>query len=756
MNTKQGDRKTGVLSVIIVLLLVSVVGVIPVFAAAPSNDDIASATVVGSLPYSDANNTSEATVEGSEPTYACGNSVGATVWYSFTPFSTGEYFVNTSGSDFSDVLHVFEKTGMILVECGYGGNSTDSQVVFTATAGTTYLISAGGNYSLTGNLTLNIDQLGSFSTCAAVVDIPGAKCDALEALYTTTNGSSWTENTRWLTSDHICTWFGVKCHDGALVSLALNSNNLDGDLSTVDLTSLVNLNMVNLYYNSLTGDMSTVIGYLPTSIVYLRLYGNGFTGTIPAGIASFSALFDLNLSANQLSGDIAVVFSNLPVGISNLDLRYNNFFGTIPPAAASLTGLWTLDLTKNLLSGDLPSVIGNLPTSLGVIILSMNNFTGTIPSGISGFPNLYFLSLGDNQLDGDLGTIIGYLPTSLTHLSLRENIFSGTIPVGISGLSALRHLDLDSNQLIGDLSTIIGYLPMSMESLFLANNDFTGTIPAGISSLTNLVQFSIANNAGLSGTIPLDIIGLSLIYFNFQNTFLCEPGDVSYDTWKSGVATYYSGYCTPAASLLFEDDFETGDFSLWTRFNDGNGYLYPCMDAAINGTYGACVDRGTDKRKQLIDETPINQTKYNVRFNIDMNALSMTEGTRFRFVQVKMGSERPFFIVVKYQGGQYLIQLNTLLDDLTKVKTGWYLLSDAPHTLEVTWSAAAASGTDDGIAALFLDDVLLETRVGLDSDTIYVDTFKIGFTSRLDGKPISGIFYLDDIATANDGHIGLP
>ena len=217
-----------------------------------------------------------------------------------------------------------------------------------------------------------------------------------------------------------------------------------------------------------------------------------------------------------------------------------------------------------------------------------------------------------------------------------------------------------------------------------------------------------------------------------------------------------AGKDCPSLVFLFEDDFETGDFSLWTRFNDGNGYLYPCTDAAMHGTWGACVDRGTDKRKQLIDETPVNQTTYNVRFNIDMNSLSMVVGERFRFIQVKMGPERPFFIVAKYESGQYLIQLNTLRDDLTKAKTGWYPLSDAPHTIEIDWQQASVAGANDGWVELYLDGSLLETKSGLDNDTIYVDTFKIGFTSRLDGKAISGIFYLDDIATSNSGYIGLP
>jgi hypothetical protein len=229
-------------------------------------------------------------------------------------------------------------------------------------------------------------------------------------------------------------------------------------------------------------------------------------------------------------------------------------------------------------------------------------------------------------------------------------------------------------------------------------------------------------------------------------------------TGCSPVGSSDSGYADPgAAGTLFWDDFETGDFSQWTRYNDGRGFLYPCTDAAINGTWGACVERGTnDKRKQLIDETPVDQTTFAARFSFDINSLSMSEGERFRFVQTKMGAHRPFFIVLKYQGGQYYIQLNTLSDDLTKTKSGWHLLTDAPHTIEIDWQAASSDGANDGFAELYLDDVLLEALTGLDNDTIFVESFRIGFTSRLGGKSISGIFYIDDVVTSNAGHIDLP
>ena len=205
--------------------------------------------------------------------------------------------------------------------------------------------------------------------------------------------------------------------------------------------------------------------------------------------------------------------------------------------------------------------------------------------------------------------------------------------------------------------------------------------------------------------------------------------------------------------ILFEDDFENNNFDAWTRFNDGSGFLYTCGQAAIHGSYGACVERGTnDKRKQLIDETPTNEITFNARFNFDINNLSMTTGERFRFMQFKMDALRPAFIVLKYDSGVYSIQLNTLLDDLTKVKTGWVVLPNAPTTIEVDWQQSSGESANDGFARLYLNDALQAELTGLDNFTLSITSFRMGFTSRLAGKSISGIFYIDDVAT----NTGLP
>ena len=220
-----------------------------------------------------------------------------------------------------------------------------------------------------------------------------------------------------------------------------------------------------------------------------------------------------------------------------------------------------------------------------------------------------------------------------------------------------------------------------------------------------------------------------------------DPTPASY-TWTKG-------------GIIFWDDYELNDFSRWTRINSGSGFLYTCVQADITDSFGACVERGdNDKRKQLIDDSPANETTFSARFNFDINSLSMTTGERFRFMQFKMDAERPAFIVLKYDAGVYSIQLNTLRDDFTKVKTGWVTLPDAPTTIEVEWQQS--SGADDGFAKLYLDGVLQDERTGLDNDQITITSFRMGFTSKLAGKSISGIFYIDDVATSNGGYIGIP
>ena len=65
--------------------------------AAPTNDDISGATAMGTLPYSNQQDSLTATVNPADPTPTCGAPNNFSVWYAFTSTSTGFLQATTGG-----------------------------------------------------------------------------------------------------------------------------------------------------------------------------------------------------------------------------------------------------------------------------------------------------------------------------------------------------------------------------------------------------------------------------------------------------------------------------------------------------------------------------------------------------------------------------------------------------------------------------------------------------------------------------------
>jgi hypothetical protein len=135
----------------------------------PPNDNFANAVPITTLPAQFSATTDSATTEPGEPTrFNCGGvmtTVDNTVWYSFTPTTTGYVALDTFLSDagYDTVLAVY--TGSAVnslnpVVCNQdtdtpgGGGSIQSRVTFNAAAGTTYRIQVGGSQGTFGNLVL--------------------------------------------------------------------------------------------------------------------------------------------------------------------------------------------------------------------------------------------------------------------------------------------------------------------------------------------------------------------------------------------------------------------------------------------------------------------------------------------------------------------------------------------------------------------------------------------------------------------------
>lgn len=281
-------------------------------------------------------------------------------------------------------------------------------------------------------------------SCAGVSQIPLAECQALEALYASTNGAQWYDKAGWTTTNTPCSWYGVTCQAGRVSQLALNDNNLAGPLPT-QLGDLTQLRTLNLKRNAITGSVPVGISNL-AQIQTLDLSENSLSGAIPTQVGSLAALQTLNLSNNQLTGAIPTQLAGL-TALQTLNLSTNQLTGQIPPVIGGMVSLRSLALNNNQLTGQIPTALGNL-TNLQQLLLANNSLTGSIPTNLGGLGNLSQLVLARNQLSGQIPAQLGSL-SRLTVLMLNGNRLTGAIPASLGNLSNLFDLWLNSNALSG-------------------------------------------------------------------------------------------------------------------------------------------------------------------------------------------------------------------------------------------------------------------------------------------------------------------
>jgi hypothetical protein len=127
-------------------------------AAPPTNDDFGSATVVGSLPFSDTGSTVESTTPASDP-HSCLDRAANSVWYAFTPAADVTVEFDTFGSDFDTVLSAYTgaQGSLTQIACNDDTDGLQSKIKWQATAGTEYHVMLNGFFGYTGNFMLHAD-----------------------------------------------------------------------------------------------------------------------------------------------------------------------------------------------------------------------------------------------------------------------------------------------------------------------------------------------------------------------------------------------------------------------------------------------------------------------------------------------------------------------------------------------------------------------------------------------------------------------
>jgi len=128
----------------------------------PVNDSFSSAIVLAGNSGSTNGTNINATKQSGEPNHAA-NTGGSSIWYRWTPASGGQVTLNTLGSTFDTLLGVYTGSSVgsltvVATNDDISLNYLQSQVTFTAVAGTTYRIAVDGYDGDIGMVTLNWAQ----------------------------------------------------------------------------------------------------------------------------------------------------------------------------------------------------------------------------------------------------------------------------------------------------------------------------------------------------------------------------------------------------------------------------------------------------------------------------------------------------------------------------------------------------------------------------------------------------------------------
>ena len=347
-----------------------------------------------------------------------------------------------------------------------GGRNFNSRVTITLEPGDYTIEATTYEQPAMGDFTLTVRGVGLLDDRSA-----------LTALYDSTDGDNWFNNTNWLTDAPLDEWHGVIIDiDGRVSELNLNHNLLIGELPP-ELSNLTNLKTLNLRVNRLTGEIPHQLGEL-TNLIRIDLSNNQLAGSIPVELGNLTNLTGLYLGQNLLAGDIPAELGRLTnLRVLYLDGNELTLSNEALSGISNLVNLEALGLASNRLSGEIPTELSNL-NKLEQLRLSDNQLTGVIPLELIRLANMEWLQLGRNQLTGVIPSELGDL-TDLEILDLAENRLTGQIPDRLGDLTLLESLHLDGNQLTGGIPSALSGLT-ALHELYLAGNRLTGCIPQAL------------------------------------------------------------------------------------------------------------------------------------------------------------------------------------------------------------------------------------------------------------------------------------
>jgi hypothetical protein len=305
---------------------------------------------------------------------------------------------------------------------------------------------------------------------------------------------SWKSKYSWLTTDHECTWHGVKCGtDGS------------SSFSGTDTSFASVVTYINLQANNLQGSLPSELAHL-RDLASLQIQGNSLVGSIPVTLSKLDRLHTLFLDGNFFTGGLPFDIGHLK-RIQAIDVSNNSLRGKIPDSIGEAATLQDLRLTSNEFTGSFPADVSGLH-KLETLLAGNNELFGTLPTNLCNLPSLIFVHIYENELSGHVPE---FQSTLLEQLHLDSNALTGHIPL-FKATKSLRQLRLERNKLSGTIPVHVGD-NVALEQLWLFNNKLSGALPHELGRLEKLVSFRIQGNS-FTGTVPNAVCDLKLYALN--------------------------------------------------------------------------------------------------------------------------------------------------------------------------------------------------------------------------------------------------
>jgi RHS repeat-associated protein len=209
--------------------------------------------------------------------------------------------------------------------------------------------------------------------------------------------------------------------------------------------------------------------------------------------------------------------------------------------------------------------------------------------------------------------------------------------------------------------------------------------------------------------------------------------------------------------LAFADDFESGDLSKWSGAVTNSGNLAVSTEAADQGLYGLKVNISGTSSMYARYYPPILEDEYHAQFRFHPNSLSLANGKAHYIYEGSTSSTgaRLIRLEILSENSEYKLRVQVRKDDGTYVNTGKYTISNDWHTIQVGWKAASTDGNNDGMAKLWIDDVLMESLTGVDNDLVLLNEIRLGAPSGLD-TGTSGSMLFDDFTAHRSEFTSVP